>query len=202
MKVVLCVEGGGTNVLNARCRKSFSDLIERAGFRGRMPRIVACGSREDAFDTFRTHHASGQGYTILLVDSETPVESLPWEHLQKHDRWERPAGARDEQAQLMVVCMETWIVADREALQSMFGQGWRSGGLLPVAGLEQRSKQEVQESLKTASQGCPLNRRYEKGRRSFELLGRLDPVKLRELPHFQRFCEVLEDKLEPPQPAR
>lgn len=51
----LYVEGGGNAAsLKTACREGFSKLLEKAGFKGRMPRIVACGSRNDAFDSFCT----------------------------------------------------------------------------------------------------------------------------------------------------
>ena len=53
--VTVYVEGGGNDrTFNAECRKGFRLFFEKSGFKGRMPGIVACGSREDAYDRFRT----------------------------------------------------------------------------------------------------------------------------------------------------
>lgn len=39
------VEGGGdSKELKTRCRRGFSNFFEKAGLKGRMPRVVACGS--------------------------------------------------------------------------------------------------------------------------------------------------------------
>ena len=79
MKVSVFVEGGGdSKELHVRCREGFSKLIGKAGFRGRMPRIVACGGRQHAFDMFLTAIDKGQySHPILLVDSEDPVVMNP-----------------------------------------------------------------------------------------------------------------------------
>ena len=43
------VEGGGdAKDLRTRCREGFHKLLENAGFTGRVPRIVASGSRNEA----------------------------------------------------------------------------------------------------------------------------------------------------------
>jgi hypothetical protein len=75
-----------------------------------MPRIIACGGRDDAFDRFR--HAPEEQHAILLVDSEGPVATKPWVHLKARDGWD-PGAATDDQAQLMVACMERglWRIA-------------------------------------------------------------------------------------------
>lgn len=75
MSITVYVEGGGTSKdLRTRCREAFHNFLASAGLRGRFPRIVACGSRSDAFDRFRTavsHNASES--CLLLVDSEEPI---------------------------------------------------------------------------------------------------------------------------------
>jgi len=54
----------------------------------------------------------------------------------------------------------------------------------------------VKVTLYNATRDCGRDRGYEKGKRSFELLGRLNPAELRKhLPHFVRLCEMLSAKL-------
>ena len=70
--VKLYVEGGGdTNALRTACREGFTSFITKAGLVKR-PRVVACGSRRDAFESFCTAIAVGEE-AMLLVDSEAPV---------------------------------------------------------------------------------------------------------------------------------
>ena len=58
-----------------RVAAEFTDLLEKSGFRGRMPRIVALGGRDSVYEGFRAAHgrASGSDYVAMLVDSEDRV---------------------------------------------------------------------------------------------------------------------------------
>ena len=133
MSVKLYVEGGGdSKSLKRACRRGFGKFLERAGAAGRMPRIVACGSRRDAYESFEAAHASQDGDAMLLVDAEATVTSQgPWQHLKVRDGWERPEGATDEQCHLMVQVMESWFLADADTLSSFYDQGFRKASDLP-----------------------------------------------------------------------
>jgi len=62
--------GGGSKLLRTECRAGFSVFLEKAGLRDAMPRIVACGSRNEAYDKFCIAVEHGQR-AFLLVDSES-----------------------------------------------------------------------------------------------------------------------------------
>ncbi|MEE8386170.1 MAG: DUF4276 family protein, partial [Dehalococcoidia bacterium] len=110
--------------------------------------------------------------------------------------WKQPQDTNDDQAQLMVQCMETWCLADRDALKRFFRDGLQESVLVPHDNLEQRSKADVQQALERATRECGRDRSYRKGRRSFQLIAELDPRTLKSrLPHFARLCEVLDKKL-------
>jgi hypothetical protein len=122
--VKIYVEGGGDHnkALHTQCREGFSKFFQRAGLEGRMPRVVACGGRQQAYNAFRTAHANAvaDSLPILLVDCEAPViGNDPWEHvrLRPGDGWSRPSGATEDQLHLMVQTMEAWFYADRDELQ-------------------------------------------------------------------------------------
>lgn len=209
----LYIEGGGdSKSLHIQCREGFRKLLEKAGFSGRMPSTKACGSRNEAYDDFKTALKSAKPgeYPVLLVDSENPVELLkddedgvppkykhtPWQHLQSRDGWQKPLEANDDQAQLMVQCMETWCAADRAALRDFFGQYLNKNALPPTNNLEAKAKDDIQTQLMQATKHCGRDRMYQKGKRSFELLGQLDPDTLKQhLPHFVRLCDMLEKRL-------
>ncbi len=198
MKVKLYVEGGGdSKSLHTRCREGFRKLLESAGFSGRMPRITACGARHKTFDDFKTAIRSAEptDHPMLLVDSEAPIKQMgkPWEHLKSHDGWDRPPGAGDDQAQLMVQCMETWLLADQAAMRAYFGEKLQHTALPPTDALEARAKDEVQSALAKATRLCGPDKEYKKGKRSFELLASLNAATLREtLPHFDQLCIALD----------
>lgn len=201
MNVKIYIEGGGDSKLqHVQCREGFRKLFENAGLAGRMPRIVAGGGRGNTFDAFKTAVAvdSQDAVPMLLVDSEDPVSAATaWEHLQARDKWERPADVIDDQAQLMVTCMETWIMADRAALNRVFGSSLQTSALLPETNLEVRPRDAVQDALEHATRGCGRGKAYSKGRRSFQVLAFLDPAALKQrLPYFRRLLETLDRFLE------
>lgn len=193
------LEGGGdSKELHARCREGFRRLLEKCGFSGRMPRLVACGGRAATFDDFSTVHANAAhgDYVAMLVDSEDPIADIEqtWAHLNQRDGWVQPEGAVDEQVLLMTTCMETWITSDRAALGSHYGGCLRENALPDLNNMESRARGALQDALVQATQTC--KNRYAKGKRSFEILARLEPTALRQhLPSFVRCVRVLEDNL-------
>lgn len=199
MSASIYIEGGGdSKYLRTRCREGFSKLLKRCGFSGRLPRTIACGSRGDAFDSFKTacHTAPEGRYVALLVDSEDPVTDIeqPWTHLSDRDRWSKPPGAHDEQVLLMVTSMETWIIADRSTLRSHYGPDLRESALPAPDNLESRDRRSIQDALSSATRNC--GNAYRKGKRSFEIVGKLNPDVLAEyLPSFARCKRLLAAKL-------
>lgn len=197
MSAKLYLEGGGdSKELQSRCRAGFRLLLERSGFEGRMPRLVACGGRGATFDDFCTAHRGAAGsFVAMLVDSEDPVADgeKPWIHFRARDGWEKPQGAVDEQALMMITCMETWIACDRAALQRRFGAELQASGLPALQDLESKSRGDVLQALEHATRDCTPG--YEKGRISFEVLGELSPQVLKVLPSFARVVRILQARL-------
>lgn len=98
----LYVEGGGdSDELRTKCRKGFSELLRKAGFDGRLPRVVPGGGRTQAFDLFRTavRNREDNEVVVLLVDSETARDptKTKWQHLADRDNWEKPDGGHEGQ---------------------------------------------------------------------------------------------------------
>ena len=179
MTVALYIEGGGDNRrLGAQFREGWTRFFAAAGLGGRMPRVLRGGSRQQTFDRFATNVAKPSPGIVpfLLVDSEDPVRAghSVWQHLQAHDGWNRPGGAGDEQAFLMVQAMETWFLADRHALQRYFGAQFTANALKQWPQLEDVTKATVLATLQSATARC--KQPYAKGRVSFELLAQVDPA--------------------------
>ncbi len=207
--VKLYVEGGGdSSHLKAACREGFSTFITKSEVRKR-PRIVACGSRRDAYKSYCTAIANGED-AILLVDSEAPVADEyqqgqdkekwnPWGHLKqrKGDSWEKPDDVADTDCHLMVQCMETWLVADREVLAKFFSQGFRESALPAVEHpIEQVAKQQIYDSLKGATRDCKSGP-YGKGSHSFKILKEISPDEVSsKSPWALRFIEEIKKKLD------
>ena len=180
MSIRLYVEGGGdSKSLKIACRRGFSTFIRRAGGTDRMPRIVASGSRENAYDAFKTAHTRGSGNTMLLVDAEGRVTAAgPWEHLRQRDGWSRPPRATDNQCHLMVQIMESWFLADRETLEDFYGQRFNVNALPHNPNIEEVSKQDVLSRLARATRTTQKGS-YAKGGHGFAILEKLDPNKVR-----------------------
>lgn len=196
MVINLCVEGSAKSSADMiQARKGLSQLFSKCGFK-KLPHIVLKGSRNEAFDYFRTEVAKAEEgmCVILFVDSESPVGNIddPWGHLRQRDGWQRPPNVTDDQALLMVTCMETWICADRAALKGHY-KSLKENKLVPLHQLEQRLPKALRECLETATRDC--KNRFEKGKPAFEVLGKVSPGALRQLPSFQRVERILKQKL-------
>lgn len=193
MSVKLYVEGGGdSKALRTACRKGFRTFLEKAGLTGKMPSIAACGGRHDAYEDFKTAHTNGQN-AMLLVDAEGPVTaSGPWQHLKaQHNNWDRPASASDSQCHLMVQVMESWFLADPDALKSYYGQGFQPKSLHGNPNIDDVPKQDVFKRLKSATRDTKKGS-YDKGAASYELLAEIDPAKVRKAsPYADRLIRAL-----------
>jgi len=192
--VKLYVEGGGdSRPLHDACRKGFRKFLEKAGLKGRMPRIVACGSRKNAYDDYCTAIKNGEA-AILLVDSEGPVSAAltePWTHLKTRDNWDKPANAGNNDCHLMVQAMEAWLLADPVALKEFYGQGFNENALPKRTDIEGLTKPVMKSHLKRATESTTKGD-YDKGAHSFEILERIDPKQvIVKSPWAKRFVESL-----------
>lgn len=195
MTTRIYVEGGGDHQeLKTKCRKAFKAFFE-SRLAGRMPRVVASGSRQKAYDNFYTAWTNAEvgDFIVLLVDSEGPVAetSGPWRHLENRDGWRKPDGATDDHAHLMVQCMEAWFLADKDCLATFFDQGFNENALPSRLSIEEIPKKDVEEGLKRATRQCRKGV-YHKGNHSFEILGALNPEKVfAASPHAKRLIDAL-----------
>jgi hypothetical protein len=189
------IEGGGDgHLLDTLFRRAWTAFFRAAGLSGKMPAVVRGKGRRGAFDDFVTALSGSRPgqVPLLLVDSEDAVQPGHgvWQHLQARDKWERPAGASDDQAFLMVRLMETWLLADRDLLRRYFGPTLREASLRAWPALEDVPKATVLEALDRATAGCP--KRYEKGKTSFELVEDLNPQLVQEAcPHARALLDRL-----------
>lgn len=193
MSTKLYVEGGGdSKSLKAACRRGFRKFLERAGVAGQMPRIVACGGRQNVFKDFQTAQNTDDGRPMLLVDAEEPVQaSSAWEHLSARDHWNRPPTSTDNQCHLMVQVMESWFLADRAALQSFYGQGFNANALSGNTNIEQISKKHVYRDLANATRHTQKSW-YNKHSHSFDILATLCPERVEAASSFAKlFLEAL-----------
>lgn len=192
---IVYVEGGGSGRrLRTKCREGFRRLFDRAGLQGRISKIVPSGSRAEALKDFCTalRGAAPDKFVCLLVDSEGPVaeNTSSWALLGN-----RPVGADDDNAHLMVQCMEAWFLADKEALGRFFGQGFRGNALRDRADVENIPRRDVFSAIERATRDCAPKGQYRKGSQSFEVLATLDPeIVARASPYARRLFDTLKQK--------
>lgn len=203
MSAFIYLEGGATGAnskyLDISCEKAFHKLLDKMGFTGRKPRLVACGGRGDVFNRFKTGLRSrGNNYIAMWIDSEDPMSDIEraWEHLAAVTTvtaWQRPDNVTDDQVLFMTTCMETWIVADRATLREHYKQGLNENPLPHPNNLEGKQRHVVQDALEAATKNC--RNAYAKGKRSFDILEKLNPDALKDLPSFTRVARILGEKL-------
>lgn len=188
------VEGGGTSRgEQSALRESFAKLLGAALGDLPKPKLIACGGRGNAFGELQAAlQMHPDALCILLVDSEGPVkpEGGPWAHVRQRqgDRWEKPEGVSDDQLHFMVETMETWIVADREALQKVYGTSFDADEL-PASNLELIPKQDVLQKLARALRRT--GKQYTKSA-GFMLIGCVDSQRVQAAcPHARRFFDYL-----------
>ncbi len=181
VSVQIYVEGGGDQDRTlTKCRKAFHDLLDPHC--SRKPKIVASGSRHEAFKDFSKSVATDAACSVLLVDAEETVndQDTAWDHLQRRETWQRPPGSSDEQFHLMVQVMESWFLADEACLAKFYGAGFSAGSLPGNPDIEKIPKQDVLSGLYKASRKSKKGS-YHKTKHGFEILSGLD---------FLRVCEA------------
>jgi hypothetical protein len=198
--VKLYVEGAARDSALDRslCRQAFANFFSAdPRLKGRLPRTVPCGGRNAAYDAFvaAVRNPEPGVLPLLLVDSETAVraEQTVWQHLKSRpdDNWDKPEGAGDQQVFLMVQVMESWFIADREALRLFFGAHFREDVIPSWPRLEEAPKPDVYEALTRSTAACGP-RKYAKGRLSFRLLSMVSPARVEVAsPHARALFECL-----------
>jgi len=185
VEVKIYTEGGGdAERLLRACRAGFTAFFERAGLKGMMPRVVACGGRGAAMDRFKSQVAiaASDQVHLLLVDSEDPVTgpcsgATAIAFLDARDGKGLGAIAKDHQCHLMVQVMESCFLADPDELARFYGQGFNKSSL-PTTSLENVMKQTVYDALNSATKSTKTKGAYSKASHSFELLGQIDAKKV------------------------
>jgi hypothetical protein len=176
VSVHVFVEGGGDQSrTKIACRKAFHIFFEKLLGDRSKPRIIASGSRDEAYRDFSRSLADGSTtFAVLLVDSEgpVPVGKTAGAHLRDRDRWTKPLP--DGQVHLMVQCMEAWFLADKAMLTEYYGYRFNPSALPPNPNIEEIPKVDVFRGLEQATRETTKGN-YHKTRHGFEILTRLEP---------------------------
>lgn len=176
MSVHVFVEGGGSqNRTKTACRKAFHVFFEKLLGDRPKPRIIASGSRDQAYRDFCRSLSDGfTAFGVLLVDSEDPVPAgkTAVAHLQDRDRWTKPLP--DGQVHLMVQCMESWFLVDKEMLGQYYGDKFNRSALPSNPNIEEIPKADIFRGLERAT-AATTKGTYHKTQHGFDILSRLEP---------------------------
>lgn len=198
--IAIYMEGGGQKAnTKAELRRGMDEFLQpiKSMFRERNWhwKLVLCGGRKETFSKFvaaLNSQSNKHHIVILLVDSEGQVNGEPYEHLTEQDGWNINRELCDL-IHLMVQTMETWIVADQEALSNFYGSGFARNVLPQQHNIEEVPKAKVARSLYLATRNS-VKGEYHKIRHASKLLGKMQPEIVRDkCPHCNRLFTVLEN---------
>jgi len=203
-EIAIYVEGGGdTAQQKSELRQGFASLFNQiksnAASKGWSLRFTCCGNRNQAHQDFIKAPKENHRINVLLVDSEEAIPSFDkckdaWlrvEHLKKRDKWNFEK-VNSEYVHLMVQCMETWIVADAEALKSFYRQGFLENCLPARDNLEEISKKDILNNLKKATKNTQKGE-YGKIKHASKLLMIIDSREVEKCcPRFKEFTQWLD----------
>lgn len=194
--IAIFMEGGGSGKesrsrLRSEMDEFLSELKKSARERAWRWNVACRGGREETFDAFRTACRSGDHViVILLVDAEGPVHRHPRLHLSENDGWNMN-GVEEDRVHLMVRTMETWIIADRKALESYYGPDFVGNALPKARDLELVAKNDVADALRRETRRTRKGA-YHKINHAVELLRRIDSAEVRRrCRHCERLFSVL-----------
>lgn len=196
--IKIFVEGGSFGKDVVFFRQGFSKFISKlvaTSHEQLQPKIIPCGSRGETYKAFRRAlRDEPEIYHILLLDSEKPVSEEAWKHLSIYDRWKLTDGD-NEHCHLMVEMMESWFIADIEALERYYGSNFHSNAIPRNPNVEKVSKRDVKTSLKKATQDTGKGE-YHKTKHAPQILSLLDASKVRSAaPHCDRLFTTLAGKI-------
>ena len=193
------VEGGGGKDSKDELRRAFSEFLkeprEAARGKGVHWRVVMCGSRDAAYKAFRNAARDLRDASLfLLVDAEREVSGTPRQHLVARDPWDL-SFASDEQCHLMAQVMESWFLADPDALARFYGQQFGARQIPTRKNVEEVPKAEVEAVLKSSTARTQKGE-YHKIHHGAPLLESLDPKRVRaRAPHCERLFQTLAEAL-------
>jgi hypothetical protein len=142
MDIVVHVEGD--KKLTGGFSSFFSELHKAARKTGGRLRVIpGCGREQTMRDFRRPLPLRGETWRVLLIDSERELEPT-----QQGDPefWVEP-----NRTFWMVQCLEAWFLADKDALESFYGTGFRRKALPPNERVENIPKDDVSSSLVAAT---------------------------------------------------
>ena len=189
-EIQIYIEGGAKGqdrAASVELRKGFAEffgeLIERAREKNLRFRSIICGSTEITCKIFtQAKKNTPNDFLILLVDSDTAVDEKEKSKifLQNNPKLKKCdlKAVEENQCHLMVQMMESWFLADVEALKNYFGKDFKENKLRKNKKVEEIAKSDVLDSLKEATKETQKGV-YHKIQDGAKLLELINPQKVR-----------------------
>ncbi len=184
---------------DANLRPGFHALLKSHAERARQKRIgfklISGGSNvETVKDFIRSCRLHPSDLNILLIDSEGPVPSTAGfiRTLRSRDFWDANATCDDGQLNFMVQAMESWFIADPQALIERFGHRFDVKQLPNPQNAESIPPARLTDSIKRGLRSSGAKRRYDKVSDGAKLLELVDESRVsRNCAHFRRLRDFL-----------
>jgi hypothetical protein len=192
------VEGGGdSNSGKSDVRRGFrqflSQIIALARVKNIGWNITACGNTKATKNAFTTAlRQRPTALNILIVDSDGPfdIDRSSSQHLFQKDEIDT-LNISDEQCHLMVQVMETWLVADVNALMDFYGNNFNDNPIPKRQDIEQVGREEIYRILKEATKKTQKGE-YHKINHGLVILGKVDVATVRrKAPHCEQLFATL-----------
>lgn len=176
----------------------FGDLIETAREKNIKFRIIMCGSKfitfKDFLNAVKVYQESFVGF---LIDSDNSVDNeTEKSFLQKQNSDWHWQNVNEEQCFLMVQIMESWFLADIDALEKYYGQHFNRKALRQSKNVEKIAKSDVETGLANATRNTQKGE-YHKTKHGAKLLELVSSRKVREsAPHCERLFVAIFKEME------
>lgn len=182
----LYIEGGDSSEARGLLRAGFSSFLQEIAAACADARIAwnpVCAKCDgETFKAFRNSVSTRPGvWSGVLLDSDCCPEAGAadvLEFLRKGKRWD-VSGIKSSQCHLMVVKMETWFLADPEAMEQHFGKGFDPGALPRPSNLELLPSRAIDEAISKAVRGTKREK-YRKIQDAAKLLQLIRPERVRQ----------------------
>ena len=177
-------------------RAFLKPVIDAARQRRIKFRVTPGGSKDETIKDFLDAvQDEPEVFNVLLIDSDRPDNGRLMASLKSSRIWDNQIGAavRDDQIHFMVQVMESWFLADKDALARYYGQSFQANHLPQNPNVEQVLANDVIRRLEDATRRTQKET-YHKTLHAPDLLAQIDSDKVRNAaPNCRRLFTALEN---------
>ena len=177
-------------------RAFLKPVIDAARQRRIRFRVAPGGSKDETIKDFLDAvQDEPEVFNVLLIDSDIPDNGRLIASLKNSSTWDNQVGAnvQDDQIHFMVQVMESWFLADKDAIARYYGQGFQANRLPPNPNVEQVMANDAIRRIEDATRRTQKGT-YHKTRHAPDLLAQIDSTKVRNTaPNCKRLFDTLQN---------